>query len=85
MRDPLLIFTNGRYSVSNIIEDRVGLLEIGEPNMAFILQFSPFDNDAVTFRADVFPHRRTTLEPMSDRELVGHVVLKKHESRVSTR
>lgn len=78
---PLMIFSSWRFSVSNAIKDRVGLLVSDAPNTVFILQFSPFENDAArTFRAEVFPQRSITLERISNGELVGHAVVHKHEA-----
>lgn len=68
----LLLFAAGNYTVSNIIEDHVGLLVSGEPDLVFILQFSPFEHDAaVAFRAEAFRQRSRTLDYLSNDELVG--------------
>lgn len=69
---PLLIFSSWRFSISNVIKDHVGLFISDEPNMIFILQFSPFEDDAaITFRADAFRQRSRRMDPISDSELVS--------------
>lgn len=79
-QNPLLIFASERFSVTNIIEDRMGLSVSDDPNMVFILHFSPSENNA----ADVFcrdlRRRSKTLDPISDRELVSRAFNDHHET-----
>lgn len=75
-RKSLLCFSVGRFSISQIIEDRIGLLLTDEPNMLFIIQFAPFENEAaVAFHTEIFYRRSLSLDPISEDELVGRVKL----------
>lgn len=81
VRNALLIFASGRFTVSYLIEDHVGLLVSDAPDMVFILQFCPFEYDAaVEFRENLYRHRSRNWDTMSNDELVGHVFSNKHEA-----
>ena len=68
----LLVFSQWRFSVGNIIENRLGLLVMDEPNLVFILQFSPFEDEAaVAFHTELYSRRRLPMAPISDNELVS--------------
>lgn len=72
----LLIFSSGRFCVSDLIMDRIGLVVLDEPNIVFILQFSPFESDAaVAFHQHLFLRRCRTMDPISDEELVSRALL----------